>query len=175
MTADESSSKSVTATLPGGKGIRKCFKVTRTPRKRREPKADKAGRKRWVKHGQILPQRCLVTTDMRDELECRFYELEFSRQLQFLECLRCNLRTACDYYEWVKMGVAQIHLDRLPGTAVKCLFQFLKKHDLMDWEEPGAADEDTKERMRGSNAETRRYIAELKEKVRSGLVDSGSP
>ncbi|OJD19609.1 hypothetical protein AJ78_00466 [Emergomyces pasteurianus Ep9510] len=165
--------KPVIATLPRGKGGKKTFKVTRTPRKRREPKADKANGKRELGSGQSPQKRGSITTDMRDELECRFYDLEFSRQIQFLECLRCNFRTACDYYEWVKMGVAQVHFGLLPGTTVKCLFRFLKKHDLLDGE-PGAADEETKKCIRECNAETRKYIAELKEKVRNGLVDSGS-
>ncbi|PGH31054.1 hypothetical protein GX50_06162 [[Emmonsia] crescens] len=171
MTAE--STKPGIAVLAGGKGIKKSFKVTCKPRKHRAQKGDGAHRSR-LKDGKSPQLRGPVTMDMRDELECRFYDLEFSRQIQFLECLRYNLRTACDYYEWVKMGVARVYFDRLPDTAVKCLFQFLKKNELMNLE-AGAADEETKQHIRECNAETRRYIAELKEKVRNGLVDSGSP
>ncbi|EEH50526.2 uncharacterized protein PADG_06605 [Paracoccidioides brasiliensis Pb18] len=154
------------------KGIKKSTEPTRKPHKRRHAHEARIGG-RHLKEIKCAQRTDEATKDMRDELEYRFYELEHNRQIKFLECLRFSLCTACDYYEWVKMGVVWVHFENLPGKAVKALFHFLRKKKLMD-SEPGAADEETRRQIRKRNAETRRYMVQLKEKVKSGQVDSGS-
>ncbi|PGG95807.1 hypothetical protein AJ79_09867 [Helicocarpus griseus UAMH5409] len=161
----------VIASPSGEKEIKTPFKVTFKTHQRRFRKEDKAKIRR-LKELKRKQRGGPTMNDMRDELEYRFYELEYSMQIPFLESLRLSLPAACDHYEWVKMEVAWVHFDHLPAKAVRDLFRFLRDKDLLN-SKPGAADERTKESIRKRNAETRRRMAKLKEQVRSGQVDSG--
>ncbi|KAK2749990.1 hypothetical protein FQN55_002708 [Onygenales sp. PD_40] len=160
-TEKESVVVAVSTTARGKKG-RQPLKLTGKSRKSGALKKNRAERRRH-KTTKRTHAAEPVTDYMREELECRFYDLEFNMQMQFLHCLRSSLRTACDFYEWIKMGVVLVHFDRLPDKAIRDLFMYLKRMGRMD-STPGDADEGTKEQVRSCNAQTRQYIAELRNK-----------
>ncbi|KAK2813831.1 hypothetical protein FQN50_000232 [Emmonsiellopsis sp. PD_5] len=136
------------STTAGGKKGRKPLKLTGKPRKSGARKGNRAERRRHKTTNRSHAAEP-VTDYMREELECRFYDLEFNMQMQFLHCLRSSLRTACDFYEWIKMGVVLVRFHRLPDKAVRDLFVYLKRMGRMD-STPGDADEATKEQEQGA-------------------------
>ncbi|EEH38806.2 hypothetical protein PAAG_08533 [Paracoccidioides lutzii Pb01] len=153
------------------KGIEKSTEPTRKPRKRRHAHEAKIGGRHLeeIKGTQRTDE---TTKDTKDELECRSMNRSITGRSNSWNVFVFHF-ARLDYYEWVKMGVVWVHFENLPGKAVKVLFHFLRKKKLMD-SEPGAADEETRRQIRKRNAETKRYMMQLKEKVKSGQVDSGS-